>query len=166
MSPEAPHTPESAPTVRAELFDPSTETWKDVRRDILELEELCFPGKVFPEASLRSDFENPENIAVVLRKEDGVIGFSYGAPDRKVENAIKIHTTEIHPEEQGKGYVVSLVTMLEDEARRRGFKFLTRHAAIENGYADKITANYGDRVVETYERGSDYGPQRYFKIAL
>jgi hypothetical protein len=55
---------------------------------------------------------------------------------------------------------------LEREARRRGHHFITRDAAIANGYADAIDRAYRGRILERRDHPSEYGPQRYFKIAL
>jgi hypothetical protein len=55
---------------------------------------------------------------------------------------------------------------LEEELRAKGVKWLTREAAVKNGYADKIQKHYGDRIVETGERMSPWGLQCYFRIKL
>lgn len=165
MSIETPSFKESEPGAKAEVFDPSI-GWETVREDVLALEQACFGDKSFPESDLQSHFENPEHIAVLLRKKDRIIGFTCGIPDEEVEGALYIETTDILPEEQGQRHVVSLMNTLEDEARRRGYRFITRNAAISNGYADKVQKNYAARIVESYENDSEWGPQRYFKIAL
>lgn len=166
MSFEANPTNESVPEPQVEFFDPSEQSWDDVKDDIMRLEELCFPGHGLGEEYLKEKFEDQESIIVLLKKGEKLIGFSYTTPDENSENSAYIDTTEIEPDEQGKGYVVPLITKLEDEARNRGYKFITRNAARENGYADMIMKNYGDRIVETYENDSEFGPQRYFKISL
>lgn len=166
MSMEGPRSKESRPAPEAEIFDPSEESWDSVREEILRLDRLCFGDKSFSEEELRASFENPEHIVVLLRQLERIIGFSSAAPDEDAEGALYIDTTDILPEEQGKGHVVTLMKLLEAEARRRGYAFLTRNAARENGYADKIQKNYADRIVETYENDSEYGPQQYFKIRL
>lgn len=159
---------ESAPKASVELFQPGKHAWEDVRSDILALEDLCFPGKGFGEEYLKEHFENPESIIAVLKlgKDAGLVGFSYAIPDEDVAGAVYVDTTEIHPDHQGKAYVVPLMDAVENEARRRGYRFLTRNAAIENGYAEKILKNYDGRIEETYENDSEYGPQRYFRIRI
>jgi len=166
FQPEKTSSRESQPAVTTELIDHSTQSWGDIKGEILELEDECFGGQAFPESKLESIFNNPESIIVLLKREGKIIGFSSALPDRDVEGAVYIYTTEIHPDEQGKGLVTSIVSLLENEARKRGYKFLTRNAAIGNGYAGKIQKNYEGRILETYENDSEYGPQRYFKIAL
>ena len=161
-----PRSRESAPEAAAELYDPSSQAWEDVRNEALELEELCFPGKGFGEAYLRERFGDPESIIALLRKERRLIGFSCAVPDDDVEGAAYIDTTNIHPDYQGKRYVAELVAVIEQEARKRGYHYLTRNAAVENGYADKILKQYEGRILETSENDSKWGPQRYFKIAL
>lgn len=157
---------ESAPAPKAELFNPSANVWGDVKEGVLELEEQCFPGQGLPEKELEIIFSDPANIVVVLKKDTDLIGFSCAIPDEDVEEATYIYATDIHPDEQGMGHVVSIMNVLEEEARKRGYKFLTRNAAVPNGYADKIQKNYKGRILESHENNSEYGPQRYFKIRL
>src|SRR3990167_7285726 len=121
------HLEESQPTVTAELFDPHAQSWQEIREEILELEDECFSDKTFPEEELESIFANPDSIIVLLKKKGKIIGFSSALPDRDMEGAVYIDTTEIHPDEQGKGHVVSIMSMLETEARKRGHQFLTRN---------------------------------------
>ncbi len=163
---ESPNSYEPTPEVSVTFFDPSFQTWETVEKEILELEELCFPGKSFETEYLKKNFENAENIVLLLKKGEKIVGFTYTIPDESVPDAAYIDTTEIQPDEQGKGYVAKLMDILEHEARKRGYKFLTRHAATGNGYADKIAKNYAERIVGTYEQESEYGHQRYFKIQI
>lgn len=166
MNFERPSSSEASPKPIAELFSTESHTWESVKDEILELEELCFPGKGFGEEYLQEHFENPESIIALLKKESRVVGFSYAIPDEDIEGAVYIDTTEIHPDEQGKGYVVSLISMIESEARARGWKYITRNAVVDNCYAMKIEKNYEGRILESYRNESEYGPQCYFKIAL
>ncbi|PIR82958.1 hypothetical protein COU19_03035 [Candidatus Kaiserbacteria bacterium CG10_big_fil_rev_8_21_14_0_10_56_12] len=59
-----------------------------------------------------------------------------------------------------------MMKLLEDTARSRGYTFVTRDARVGNGYADKIAQNYRERIVESHEKTTAFGPQRYFKIRL
>lgn len=166
MSDEFPKSKEALPEPTAMLFDPSTQKWHDIRDAILEIDKACFGEKSFPEEELRAYFEDPDAVAVLLKRKDQILGFSGAISDKDVEGALYIDTTDIVPEEQEKRHVVLIMKILEEEARKRGYKFLTRNAAIENGYADKILKNYSDRILESYENDSEWGPQRYFKIKL
>lgn len=166
MSIEGGQTKESAPEINVEIYNPSAHTWSIIKDDILNLEETCFPETAFSEEELREGFESSEYIIALLKKGSKIIGFTYGKPDSKTEGALYIETTDIDPAEQGKGNIVPLIAALEDEARKRGYVFLTRNAARDNGYAEKIKRSYGDRVVESYDNDSVYGPQTYFKIRL
>ena len=166
MNIETPRSQEAQPGVSIEFFNPEENSWEDVREAILRLEEECFPGGGFEEEYLKENFENPKSIVVLLKSEGKIIGFSYAIPDEDVEGAVYIDTTEILPDEQNKKHVVSIMNALEGEARNRGYTYLTRNAAIENGYADKIAKNYEGKILETSDNDSEWGPQRYFKIAL
>jgi hypothetical protein len=148
------------------LFDPATQAWESVREAVLEIDKLCFGEKSFSEEYLKQTFEDPRDIVVLLKRAERLIGFSSAIPDEKVEGAMYVDTTDIIPEEQGKKHVVAIMQLLETEARKRGFRYLTRNAAVENGYADKVEKNYAGRILETGSNDSEWGPQRYFKIEL
>ncbi|HEY0010877.1 MAG TPA: GNAT family N-acetyltransferase [Candidatus Paceibacterota bacterium] len=164
MNIEAPQTPESSPD-EVEVHNPTT-GWETVRDKILLLEQDCFGEAGFSEEELRASFESAQNVVVLLRQGGRIIGFSIAVPDAKVAGALYVNTTDILREERGKRHVVSLMHGLEEEARARGYKFLTRNAVVGNGYADKIMRSYEGRILETYENESEWGPQRYFKISL
>ncbi len=167
MNPELPNPHESHKAASAELYDAKTTPWSEVGETILEIEKLCMGEFTFEPTSLQKYFEDPKNVVVLLKEESKIVGFSLAMPDKGVnEGNLYICATEILPEEQGKGRVGVLIGVLEKEARTRGFKFLTRHARVANGYADNVSKHYGNRIVETHEDESDIGPRRYFKIAL
>lgn len=166
MNIEKPNGEESMSPVEVKKFVYSPVAWEEIRERIVALDEECFGENSYGEAELQSLFENPDNIIAVLWKDGELIGFTCGIPDPEVEGACYIETTEITASEQGRGYMESLMDTLESEARNRQYTFITRHAAIENGYAVTIEKVYEDRILETYDQESVYGPQRYFKIAL
>jgi hypothetical protein len=156
-------------SVASELYNPSASNWDELWPSISKLEEECFPGKGLGEDHLKGIFESDTSIVLLLKKGSDIIGFSCGIPDENVADAIYIETTEITPSQQDKGYVVKMMNQLEGEARQRGYKFITRDSEIANGYADKISKNYGDRALETEDHESEYSMgrmQRFFKIAL
>lgn len=160
---------ESAPKVLVEFYNTAAENWDEIWPAISKLEDECFPGKGLGEEYLKDIFTNEANIIVLLKQGSEIIGFTCGIPDENVADAIYIETTEITPTEQGKGHVVAVMDLLENECRNRGYKFITRDAEISNGYADKIAKNYGDRILESHDHESEYsmgGMQRFFKIAL
>ncbi len=163
---------EAPKTSTAELFNPPTDNWEEIGRAILEIEELCMGANKFKPADLQEYIENPDNITVLLKEGGKIIGFSLAMPDKGPnEGDMYICATEVHPDRQGRGRVGILISELEEEARRRGFKFLTRNARMANGYADSIAKHYKDRIVKTHEETKDealpgIGPRRFFKIAL
>lgn len=160
---------ESGPRILVELYNASEDSWDEVWPAISKLEDECFPGKGLGEEYLKEIFADEVNIIVLLKQGKEIVGFTCGIPDENVADAIYIDTTEITPTEQGKKHVVSLMSRLEDEARNRGYKYLTRDAEVLNGYADKIARTYGDKVLESHDHESEYsmgGLQRFFKIEL
>jgi hypothetical protein len=160
---------ESEPKVVTELYNASETSWDEIWPTISKLEDECFPGKGLGEEHLKDIFTNKDSIVVLLKQGSGIIGFTCGVPDEDDAEAMYIETTEITPSEQGKGHVVHMMSLLEQECRNRGYKFITRDAEVANGYADKITKNYAGRIIESHDHESEYsmgGMQRFFKIRL
>lgn len=167
MSIEQQPSQERMPSVESMVFNPQETSWDEVREAILHLEEVCFNDGGFSEDDLREIFEDPKNAVVMLRVNDELVGFTCGVPDENDEESFYIETTEIHPDWQGNKFITSMITALEYEAKRRGYMYLTRHAAVPNGYADKVGRNYEGRVVESKPHQSEqFGEQQYFKIRL
>jgi GNAT superfamily N-acetyltransferase len=128
------------------------------------MERREWGDQAFDEAYFRERLADPAAVVVVLRTAAGrVAGFQIAVADG---DSLYVEDTLIAKPHRGKGYVAMLARALEREARRRGYRFVTRDAAIANGYADAIERAYGNRIVERYDHPSEYGPQRYFKIAL
>jgi ribosomal protein S18 acetylase RimI-like enzyme len=158
---------ERVPSVESQVFDLATSSWDDVKDAVLELEAVCFDDGGLGEDYLRELFENPKNAVVLLYVNNKLVGFTCGIPDVDNPNSFYVETTEIHPDWQGNKFITSLIGTLEFIAKERGYRYLTRHAAVGNGYAEKIARSYGDRVVESHPRSSDeYGNQMFFKISL
>ncbi len=160
---------ESTPSIYPELYKPTDYEWQTIWSAVSKLEDECFPGKSFGEEYFKELFQNPNNIVVILKFGDTIIGFTCGVPDEADKSTLYIETTEITPSEQKRGYVIKLMDMLEKEARTRGFEFITRDAEVLNEYADKISKNYAGRIIETYDHDSEYsmgGKQRFFRIKL
>lgn len=106
-------------------------------------------------------------MVVVLRAPGGeVAGFITAIPDASTPGALYVEDTLVDVPYRGRRLVALMSRALEDEARRRGYRYLTRDAAVRNGYADKLERAYAGRVLERYDHPSPYGPQRYLKIAL
>lgn len=160
--------PERLPSVENTVFDPQTEdAWSDVRDAIMELEHACFPEGGFEESYLQTLFEDPKSIVVLLKVNGEVAGFTCGIPDEENPDSLYIETTEILPKWQNNKFITSLIATLECTAKSRGYDFITRHAAVDNGYAANIAKNYEDRIIETYPKTSEeFGNQQYFKIKL
>ncbi|MFH0800114.1 MAG: GNAT family N-acetyltransferase, partial [Pseudomonadota bacterium] len=139
------------------------EGWQHVQDDIRAIDRLAFRGQAAE--ILKSVFANPENTAVVLRDQRSgrIVGYSYAS--RKSSDTAYIDTTVIHPAHQGQGLVGKLMEKLEEELRRRGFKYVERDALIENGYADSIKRHYGNRILEQ-RRFIISVPQMHFRISL
>ena|SRR2546425_5021244 len=131
------------------------------------MERREWGSKAFDVGYFRARLTDPHAVIVVLRgPRRKVAGFMIAMPDDAVRHALFIEDTLIAKRYRGKGYVGLLGRALDREATRWGYRYLTRDAAIANGYADAIDRAYAGRVLERRDHPSEYGPQRYFKIAL
>ncbi len=96
-------THEQIPEISVELFNNSPESkWEDieaawlaVKEDILRIEHECFGEKSFADEEFEPIFVDPQNIVVILKNGEQVIGFTIGIPDEKVSRAVYIETTNI-----------------------------------------------------------------------
>ena len=157
---------ESAPRVQVEAIDDIPQKWDSIKEEVLKIEAECFGDESLAEEDFQEIFQSNDAILALLKKGKQTIGFTFGGPDENEEDTLTIYSTAITLAEQGKGYVAPLIQKLEDEARAKGYAFISRHAAKYNGYAEKIQKNYGDRIVDSYNNDSQLGPQQYFKIKL
>jgi GNAT superfamily N-acetyltransferase len=161
---------------RVVLHDPNVVAWHAIAGDVMRIEREAFGRGAFEEAYLRSEFEAPENAAVLLQR-DGVVvaGFTLAGPIdrfdqgryRESKETAYISDTVIEATARGQRWIAVLMEGLERELRRRGYRFVERHAAVANGYAGKISRAYGDRVVcRGRPLPSEWGPQAFFRIRL
>lgn len=152
---------------KAGLFNPEQTAWETAGTEIAEIEKLCFGNEAYSEERLKAEIESLDTVTVILKTKEGqIIGFSYARPDAAVPGSALIYTTDIHPLYQGRGLVGEIMGTMEGELRKKNFSFMTRHCGVSSGYADKVQKHYGNRIVETYDRESRFGPQRFFKIKL
>ena len=165
-------TRESSPERNAEftagLFQPTQAAWSAIAPEIIEIERLCFGGKGWSAQRLEKEFLSRSSTVVILRNtEKTPIGFSLAQPDMYNGKSAYIWTTDIHPRYQGQNLVGKIMDTMEDSLRKLGFLYVTRNAAVPNGYADKIERHYKDRIVQKRDEISEeFGPQRFFKIKL
>jgi ribosomal protein S18 acetylase RimI-like enzyme len=110
-------------------------------------------------------FENPRNLNYLLKDftTEKIVGYTCASVHG---DGAYIMNTAISKEWQNRGKVAVLMRRLEEELKSRGVEYITRDSAVENGYADKIQKYYGDKIIETRDRESPWGLQRYFKIRI
>jgi hypothetical protein len=161
----------------AHIWQPATESWHLLEPDIMFLERQAFGDKAFEAKHLKTELTDPTHVVALLR--DGgtsrVMGFTYAIPVTEVEphrapaaaNTAYIADTVLEEGLRGRRLVGVLMASLEDELRRRGFKFLERHAAVAHGYAAKISKHYSTRIeAQRRPNESEWGPQVFFRIRL
>ncbi|TSC68827.1 MAG: hypothetical protein G01um101466_300 [Parcubacteria group bacterium Gr01-1014_66] len=181
-------TREEKEVYRPEIYNPDKLPWDKIREDILKIEESAYGEEdLFGEEVLQNDFEDPDNIVVILRDiaTEKIIGFTYAKPTLKSypedfperemsKDTAYIYYTVIEKSYQGKGLVSSLLNKLEDELVRRGFSFVERDAANDREgeqsgaetYADKLRKNYQERILKEEAHDSEFGPQVFFRMSL
>lgn len=153
--------------LRAEIVGPSRETSERLWHTFAELERREWGKRAFPPTYFRKRLRRRDAVIVVLRAPDGdIVGFITAIPDASTPGALYVEDTLVDVPYRGRGLVALMSRALEDEGRRRGYRYLTRDAAIRNGYADKLERAYAGRVLERRDHPSAYGPQRYLKLAL
>jgi len=159
------------------VYDPQSMTWDRIEPDVVRIEREQFGDGAFDEEYLAGEFTDPENTAVVLidSVSERVAGFTYAVPASLVDRAYSspnkgtayVCDTAIDFAHQGRGLVGAIMTVLEEQLRCRGYRYLERDAAVENGYAAKIERAYAGRIVTQGEpQVSEYGPQVFFRIDL
>lgn len=149
-------------SVKAEVYSPGS--WKKIQGAIIEIETMEFKDKAFSAQELQEDFENRQNVNIVLRHGVMVIGFTSTSING---NNAHINNVVIHPDYQGRGLIGTLMSELENTLKSRAVVEITMDAAVENGYADKVKKFYGDRVLEIgTDKKSPWGLQRFFRISL
>ncbi len=147
--------------IKASIIKPID--WPRIRSAIMQLEVKAFESKGYSEAELEKEFTDPKNIIIVLRDGDQIIGYTSAIPENK--DSLYISSTAILPKYQGQGFVSDLMAKLDTIAVGRGYQYYERHAAVENGYAEKLKRNY--EIIEESEYYSDqYGKQKYFKMKI
>lgn len=157
---------EPSPLAQVESHNLSPQNWGELKEDVLRIEKECFGESSLTEEDFMDVVASSQAVLALLKKGHHVIGFTFAGPDQYEEKTLTIYSTAITPSEQGKGHVASLMKVIEEEARQKGYSFISRYAATDNNYAGKIEKNYGERIVETFNRDSEWGKQQYFKIKL
>lgn len=140
-------------------------SWEQAKEEIMNIENEAFDGKGYGNGFMNMIFESDIYLNYLLKdlRINKIVGYTSVSVG---EDEAYIMNTAIASKYRGKGNVGKLMDELESELKSRGVKYLTRHSAVENGYADNVQNHYGDRIVETSERDSPWGVQRYFKIKL
>lgn len=165
---------ESQQTYHSTLFEYTDNSLERVIDRFCDLEKSAFGDSSMSKIDLASDLKNPSNIFIFLYDGETIIGVTHAKPVTEVyserttdtDTAI-IWNTIIDKDYRGRGLVSILMTRLEEELKRRGYKYIERFAAVSNKYAENVQKYYGSRVIETYANESPlYGSQIFFRIRI
>lgn len=162
--------------IKPEIFQSSSANWEKIKEKIMFLEKDAFGEGAFTEDVIAEDFLDSENVIVLLVEEETgeVVGFTYAKPfepetddsPAKPGETAWVWDTIIQKAYRSKGLLGSMVSVLEDELRKRGFKYLERNAMVANNYAENISKHYKDRIIKSFPLDSRWGPQVFFRIKL
>jgi GNAT superfamily N-acetyltransferase len=160
----------------AEVFDNNPSRWMEIKENIVSLEKEAFEEEPFTAETLEADFLDPQNIIVLLKgiESEEIIGFAYAKPSEsetedspaKPGGTAWMWDTVIQKEYRGRGLLGVIMSVLEEELKTRGFKYLERNALVANNFAENISKYYKDRIIKTFSLDSRWGPQVFFRIKL
>ncbi len=151
---------------RVEIFNSAKHSWEGIRERIIFIEHEAFGDKSFSDEDLSNDFQDENNVAVLLKDLDVIVGFAYTESANKEETAI-ICDIVIEGQSRHKHLVGILMNALEEELRKRKYKYIEMDAAVTNNYAKNISKFYKNRIVEQGEpHDSIWGQQVFFRIKL
>lgn len=165
--------------IKAVVFVPGEMNLPKVAMSLEEVETLNFGCDGFGASFIASELTDPTGAAVLLLDDEKVVGYTAAIGAKKAfmmsshyygrdsDGAAYITNSSIHPDYQHKGHVWMMLTKLEEALRAKGYHFLDRDSKADLGYADKVVARYGARVVFALppER-TMWGRQRYIRVRL
>lgn len=167
-----------AVTAVSYVFRDGGDLWK-VARSLEEVESLNFGRDGFRANFICQELVNERGAAVLLLDDGKVVGYT-SAMDakeayqmsshyfgRNFDNTAYISNSSIHPDYQHKGYIWMMMEKLEEILSKKGYLFLDRDSRSNLGYADKVIAHYGGRVVFAYPpEETMWGNQQYIRVRL
>lgn len=149
-----------------EIFDPKKHSWSDIKERIISIEHEAFGDKSFSDEDLSNDFQNVNNVVVLLKDSNNILGFVYAEPANKEETAL-ICDIVIEKKSRQKHLAGILMDSLEEELKKRKYKYIEMDAAVANNFAENISKQYKSRIVEQGEpHDSIWGKQVFFRIKL
>jgi hypothetical protein len=173
------------PQCKIEILNVKDTDWKNIKKDILGIENACFDESIrYEKEDLKEDFYKKDNIVILIRLEDGskkIIGYTYTEPSESGNPEVaEIVSTAILPEYRHMGFLGKLIDTLESELKRRKYEFIERDAMIKGGYSEQIKKHYGEkqdkdgnkiqsRILEQYpskDNDGDDDDREYFLIKL
>ncbi len=172
-----------------ELYNAEQTPWEMIREDVVGLERMHFGEGGFQEDRLKAGFMGSKNASVIVRDQGRLVGFVYAEPSqaaydeipgyyltesgerrhlelKKNEQTAVVGDIAIHKNYMGLHLTGLMMKKLEEELVRKGYLYLEQDAAIDNNYAANVKKNYADRIIESFEHGSMWGPEVFFRIKL
>jgi ribosomal protein S18 acetylase RimI-like enzyme len=157
----------------------NNEELRDIARRLEIVESLNFGSDGFGAYFIAQELTKEGGSAVLLLDDGVVVGYTaamdareaYGSNryyrGRNYDRAAYISNSSIHPNYQHQGHIWMMMDLLEETLRFKGYEFLDRDTKADLGYADKVVARYGNRVVfANPSEDTMWGHQRYIRIRL
>src|SRR3989339_624600 len=148
----------------------------ETARALEEVDRLNFGGSGFMARFIARELTSMDGAAVLLLDGERVVGYTaaidakevYGSNiyyrGRDALGAAYISNSSLHPDYQHKGYIWMMMEALETALRAKGYVFLDRDTKADLGYADKVVAQYGERIVfANPPENTEWGSQRYIR---
>lgn len=146
-----------------ERMDTGTK-WEDISKMILAIEKDAFRDKGYSESQLSAEFSDPNNICVLLRDGDKIVGYVSALAQEDGET-LYVSSTALLRDYQGQGLVSDMMRLLDTQAREQGYRFYERHARVDNGYAAKLKRNY-TILKEGAIQDTPHGKQQFLRMEI
>ncbi len=107
------------------------ENWDEIKKAIMNIEKRCFDKNIRQSAEeLGRSFNNEDGICMTYRKDGKVVGYLTSWPEDEYfehgdEDTLYIESWAVLPEERGKGIGKLFLKIVEQEAKKRGYDFIS-----------------------------------------
>lgn len=130
--------------------------------ELVELEKKCFDGPTaYDYDMLMQAYTASGGMAYKIASESQIAGYIMAAPlyGSKVSSAVDIESVAVLPEHRGRGIGKALMLKVEEEAKKRGYKYMVLEVREKNMPALSLYRKLGYTPLErlpyyyTYENG-------------
>ena len=154
---------------------------EEVFQDILKIEQAVSADEALEETDLRSAYENPAAITVILLNPDKkIVGFVNALPNTEVyaelspddpdfeSNPRYLYIYDIAVEKEARSLpnFLAMMRQLVEEARQKGFTAITMHTRTAEGLSSILQKRYNAKLLRTFENWQGWGKYEYLELNL